>query len=136
MGRRPPEKILQVFDIVTASRDAGVELLRERFQAGRPTLGWEVDDAVRQVIVDGGYGDAFVHRTGHNLGEEVHGNGVNFDNIETHDTREVIPGIACTIEPGVYLPEFGVRSEIDIYMGSRGPEITTPPQRELLILDV
>ncbi len=135
-GLDPSPRIREVFDVVTRARDQGYELLRERFEAGRPVYGWEVDDATRKVIDQAGFGDYFVHRTGHNLGEETHGNGVNFDNLETHDDRRVIQGIGCTIEPGVYLPDFGVRSEINIYMGSDGPEITTPPQRELLLFQV
>ena len=93
-----------------------------------------MDDAVRKVIQDRGYGEYFIHRTGHNLGREVHGNGVNFDNLETHDNREVLPGVCCTIEPGIYLPEFGIRSEIDVFIREDGVEVTTPPQEELLIL--
>lgn len=136
-GAQAPEEVRKVFDVVTRSRDRGFELLDEHHKAGRATQGWEVDDAVRKVIDEGGYGDYFVHRTGHNLGRESpHGNGVNFDNLETRDTREVIRGIGCTIEPGVYLADFGVRSEINIYMGQDGPEITTPPQKELLVFDV
>ena len=77
-----------------------------------------------------------MHRTGHSLGYEVHGIGVNFDNLETHDVRRVIPGIACTIEPGVYLSDFGVRSEINVYFGPDGPEVTTPPQQSIFCVDV
>lgn len=131
-GARPPQKIQQVFSVVAAARNAGVDLLRSNFEEGQITRGWEVDDAVRGVIQNAGYGEAFIHRTGHNLGQMVHGNGVNFDNLESHDTREVIPGVACTIEPGIYLKDFGVRSEINIYMGSDGPEVTTAVQAELL----
>ena len=136
MGKTVPSKVRQVFDTVVRSRDRGFELLQERFAAGRPVQGFEVDDAVREVIERAGYGSYFVHRTGHNLGEETHGNGVHFDNLETHDSRRVIQGIGCTIEPGIYLPEFGVRSEINVYLADSGPEITTPPQKELLVLTV
>jgi Xaa-Pro aminopeptidase len=95
-----------------------------------------VDDQVRAVIGEAGYGEFFVHRTGHNIAREVHGNGVNFDNLETHDTRQVIQGLICTIEPGIYLPEFGVRSEINILVQEAGIEITTPSQKELLVYDL
>lgn len=135
-GAAVPDEMQKVFDIVAQGRDRGFELLEERFAAGRPVEGWEVDDAVREVIRAAGYEDRFVHRTGHNLGEETHGNGVNFDNLETHDTRRVINGIGCTIEPGIYLENFGVRSEINVYMSDQGPRITTPPQREILRLGV
>ena len=136
LGKTVPARVQQVFDTVVRSRERGFELLQERFGAGQPVQGFEVDDAVREVIEKAGYGEYFVHRTGHNLGEETHGNGVHFDNLETHDTRLVIEGIGCTIEPGIYLPEFGVRSEINVYMAPGGPEITTPPQSKLLVHDV
>ena len=87
-----------------------------------------VPESIRQA----GYAEFFVHRTGHNLGQEVHGKGVHFDNLETHDTRFVIPGIACTIEPGIYLDgKFGVRSEINVLFSQQGPEVMTPPQEEV-----
>jgi Xaa-Pro aminopeptidase len=131
LGAEAPRRIQQVFDTVTRARDRGVELLQERMSRGNSIQGWEVDDVVRKVILAEGFGDFILHRTGHNLGLEIHGNGVNFDNFETHDTRQIVPGIACTIEPGVYVGDFGVRSEINVYMSEEGPEITTPPQREI-----
>jgi len=128
-----PQKMLDVFSIVTAARDRGVELVSERFAAGRPVSGWEVDDAVREVIVKAGYGDFFTHRTGHSLGIEIHSNGVNIDNFETKDERLLEPGLGFTIEPGIYLEgEFGIRSEIDCYVSEEGLEVTTLPlQTEL-----
>lgn len=135
LGNRLPKRIGEVFSIVRKARDRGVDFLNKRFQSKTLPRGWEVDDAVREVIHQAGYGEQFFHRTGHNLGQDVHGNGVHFDNLETHDTRQVIPGIACTIEPGIYLSgEFGVRSEINIYLSDKGPEVTTPPQEEVLLL--
>lgn len=131
-GGAPPDRVQEIFRVVAAARDRGVVFLRERFAAGAPVRGWEVDDVVRQVIRDAGYAADFIHRTGHNLGEEVHGNGVHFDNLETHDDRRVIPGIACTIEPGIYLPDFGIRSEIDVYFHADAVEVTTALQEELL----
>jgi Xaa-Pro dipeptidase len=131
----PPAEVRKVFEAVKRARDAGVQILAERRGSGERIEGWEVDAAVRRVIIEAGYGDAFVHRTGHNLGEAVHGNGVNFDNLETRDTREVISGIGCTIEPGVYLPPFGVRSELDVFIQEVGVEVTTPPQNELIVLN-
>ena len=134
-GSDPPEKIREIFDIVTGGRDRGVAFLKERFLSGKPVYGWEVDRTVREYISNRGYGDDFFcHRTGHSLGLEPHGNGVHFDDLETHDTRQVLLGVACTIEPGIYLDEFGVRSEIDILFTEAGPEITTPPQYELVII--
>ncbi len=134
VGRPPvPPRMLEVFAVVVAARDRGVELIGERLAAGDQVSGWEVDDAVREVIVGAGYGEYFTHRTGHSLGTEVHGNGANIDNLETRDERVLEPGLGFTIEPGVYLPgEFGIRSEIDCYIGEGGLEVTTLPlQREL-----
>ena len=131
-GANPSSRLLRVFETVRDARDRGVEFLTERIRAGQSVMGCEVDDEVRKVIDQVGYGQYFVHRTGHNLGQEVHGNGVHFDNLETHDTREVIPGIAATIEPGIYLPEFGIRSEINLYFPEGDVEVTTPLQMELL----
>ena len=134
MGPGPvPQKMQDVFNAVTGGRDAGVELIKRRFEAGDPVSGWEVDDAVREVIVKAGYGDFFTHRTGHSLGLRIHHSGVNIDNFETKDTRLLEPGLGFTIEPGVYLEgEFGIRSEIDCYIGENGLEITTLPlQTEL-----
>lgn len=130
----PAPEVRKVFEAVRSARDAGVQILRERRGSAARIEGWEVDDAVRRVIVEAGYGDAFVHRTGHNLGEAVHGNGVHFDNLETRDTREVVSGIGCTIEPGVYLESFGVRSELNVFIQEDGVEVTTPPQKELIVL--
>ncbi len=136
-GPSPSEQLREVFEVVRRSRERGVDFLRQRFQTATPPQGWEVDDAVREVVRQAGYQEFFLHRTGHNLGSELHGNGLHFDNLETHDTRLAIPGICCTIEPGIYLPgEFGVRSEINVYLGKQGPEVTTPAQQELLLLPI
>ena len=133
LGPEVPDQINQIFQVVRQARDRGVEFLRECFKANRTPQGWEVDDAVRETVRQAGYADFFVHRTGHNLGRELHGNGVNFDNLETHDTRLVIPGVACTIEPGIYLEgRFGIRSEINVFLSEDGPEVTTPAQEEIL----
>ncbi|RPJ60097.1 MAG: M24 family metallopeptidase [Acidobacteria bacterium] len=132
-GKSVPSRVTEVFDVVRRARDRGVEFLKQATGGGRYPQGWEVDDAVREVIRVAGYADKFVHRTGHSLGREVHGNGVNFDNLETHDTRSFLPGVACTIEPGIYLDDFGVRSEINVIYGKNGPEVTTSPQDSLLV---
>ena len=134
-GGTPDERMRRVFEVVRRGRDAGVEFLQRRGGTDRLPQGWEVDDVVRGTITNLGYGEGFVHRTGHSLGEEIHGNGVNFDNLETHDTRRLIPGVLCTIEPGVYLDDFGIRSEINVYMGEDGPEVTTPLQERIVCPD-
>ena len=123
-----------VFDAVIGGRDAAVDAIEKAFAQGRVLQGWEVDAVARKVISDAGYGDYFSHRLRHSLGREVHGNAVNLDGWETHDTRQVIPGVAVTIEPGVYLPEFGVRSEIDVYISGDGPQVTTEIQRSVVLI--
>jgi len=135
-GNPVPSRIVEVFNVVRDARDRGAAFLKETAGTGRYPQGWEVDDAVREVIRAAGYADQFVHRTGHSLGREVHGNGVNFDNLETHDTRSFLPGVAATIEPGIYLQDFGVRSEINVFFGKDGPEVTTAPQNSLLRFEV
>jgi Xaa-Pro dipeptidase len=120
VGTSVPEKYIKVFNIVAASRDAGIECVKSAFAAGRQPQGWEVDDAVRGVIEASGYGKDFCHRTGHSLAQEVHGNGTHMDNLETHETRRILPRTLFTIEPGIYLPEFGIRSEIDVYIHADG----------------
>jgi Xaa-Pro aminopeptidase len=134
-GDAIPEKINKVFKVVSTARDTGVEFIRDKLAQGTIPLGYEVDDAVRTVIQEAGLGEFILHRTGHNLARTIHGNGVNFDNFETHDTRRVIPGITCTVEPGVYRSDFGLRSEINIYITSTGVEITTPPQEAVLLFE-
>lgn len=116
VGETVPEKYESIFQIVAAARDAAIKVVRDRFAAGAPLQGYEVDDACRNVIEREGYGQYFVHRTGHSIGQEVHGNGANMDNLETHETRRVLPGCCFSVEPGIYLPEFGVRSEVDVFI--------------------
>jgi len=134
IGDRVPNDCQRVFDVVTDGRDAAAEFLASRLASGENAQGWEVDDVARRYIGDAGYGDYFVHRLGHSLGKQVHAGGVNLDSLETHDTRSFLPGLGFTIEPGVYLPAFGVRSEIDLYVGPTGLEITTPVQREVVLI--
>jgi len=122
-----PAENQKVFDVVTGGRDAAAKFALEALNSGREIRGWEVDDVSRGFIAGKGYGDYFVHRTGHNLSYEVHGNGANIDHFETKDDRRLIPRTAFTIEPGVYLPKFGVRSEIDIYIGQGEAMITGQP---------
>jgi Xaa-Pro aminopeptidase len=134
LGNTVPAKQQEVFRVVTGARDAAVEFATQALASGRQAQGWEVDRAARQFIARHGYGDHFTHRTGHSLGRTVHAGGVNMDDLETHDTRSLIPGLGFTIEPGVYLPEFGVRSEIDLYVGERGLEVTTPIQHDVVLV--
>ncbi|MBO0699169.1 MAG: M24 family metallopeptidase [Zavarzinella sp.] len=133
VGREVPEKYTKVFNIVAAARDAGIDCVKKAFAAGRPLTGAEVDDATRAVIDKAGYGDQFTHRTGHNIGQEVHGNGAHIDGLETRDDRRIIPRTCFSIEPGIYLPEFGVRSEVNVYIDKAGQVHVTggEPQREV-----
>ncbi len=124
VGDQVPERHAAIFNIVKQARDAAIDLVQTAVRQGRPLAGWQVDDAARGVIAKAGYGDYFVHRTGHSIGEDIHGNGANMDNFETHDTRPVIPRTCFSIEPGIYLPEFGVRSEVDVYVDEHEARVT------------
>jgi Xaa-Pro dipeptidase len=128
----PPDEIVSAFTAIVAGRDAAVELVQRNVAAGQPVYGWQVDRATRDVITEAGYGDRFIHRTGHSLGEEVHGNGVHMDDYETHDDRRLVPGTGFTIEPGVYTDRFGVRTEINMVVGLSSAEVTGPRQQELV----
>jgi len=133
LGARVPEKYQQVFDLVRRARDHGISFLSERVEKGQPVQGWEVDQSVRDLITAGGYGDSFVHRTGHSITTVEHGDGANLDNLETHDERLILPETCCSIEPGIYLPEFGVRSEVDVLVHASGVEVTGVPIQEEII---
>jgi Xaa-Pro aminopeptidase len=133
-GREAPPKIREVWEVVRGGRDAAIAFVQDAVAAGRVLHGYEVDDVARGHIQQRGYGDYFVHRTGHSIGYLVHGNGVNIDNLETRDQRRIIPGVCFSIEPGVYLPEFGVRSEVDMFVGEKQAVVTGEIQRELLLL--
>ena len=134
VGDRAPPAHQRVFDAVIGARDAAVAAIASAFEAGIELQGWEVDAVARDYIAQTGYGDYFSHRLGHSIGREVHGNAVNLDGWETHDTRRLVPGIAVSVEPGIYLPEFGVRSEIDVYVAEDGPRITTDVQRSVVLI--
>lgn len=120
VGNQVPEKYESIFQIVAAARDASIQVARDAFRDGRPIQGGEVDDAARKVIVDAGYGQYFVHRTGHNIGQETHGNGTHIDNLETREERLLLPETCFSIEPGIYMEEFGVRSEVNVYIDAQG----------------
>jgi Xaa-Pro aminopeptidase len=128
----PPARIREVFEIVRDARDRAIETVRAAVSAGREIRGFEVDDAARSYIRSRGYADRFVHRTGHSIGTEVHGTGANMDNLETHDERRVLPGSLFSIEPGIYLEDFGVRSEVNVFVGPHSAGTTGEVQRELV----
>jgi Xaa-Pro dipeptidase len=132
-GTAPPKSHQDLFDLVRAARDAAIRFVQEGIRAGRPVYGYEVDDVARGVITHANYGEYFIHRTGHSIGIEGHGNGVNLDNLETQDRRRLIPGVGFSIEPGIYLPEFGVRLEVDMYVGEREAEVTTLPLQDEIV---
>ncbi len=134
MGAKVPEEYAKVFGLVRDARDKAVELIRSSIAKGKPLQGWQVDQAARSVIEGAGYGKYFFHRTGHSIGESVHGNGVNMDGLETRDTRHLIPRTCTSIEPGIYLKEFGIRSEVNVYIDEREARVTGAVQRELLPL--
>jgi Xaa-Pro aminopeptidase len=135
IGSEPPAKYVEMFDIVLDARNTALNFVRQKFASGETCHGWEVDDACRNVVKDAGYGDYFVHRTGHSIGEEVHGNGANIDNLETKDERKLMPGICFSIEPGIYLEgEMAVRTEINVLITLDGQVIVEGEQQEKLIL--
>ncbi len=137
-GEQVPPRIQQLWEAVRDARQAAEDLVIHRFSDDLPVRGAEVDDAARAIISGRGYGDFFIHRTGHSIDRELHGTGPNIDNLETRDTRLLVPGIGFSIEPGIYIPgEAGLRSETNMYIGEGGPVVTTPnPQQELIRISV
>lgn len=135
IGTEVPEKIEKIFRIAADARDAGYEFVKTRFEKGETICGWEVDDAVRKVIEAAGYGEYFIHRTGHNIAEEVHGNGTHIDNLETKDERAIIPGSCFSLEPGIYMPDekIGFRTEIDVYITEEGEARVEGPIQDKVI---
>ena len=134
VGKAVPERHQKIFEIVRGARDVGVKTVQEAIARGRRLCGWEVDQATRQHITAAGYGPQFVHRTGHSIGTSVHANGANMDNLETKDEREIIPGSCFSIEPGIYLPEFGVRSEVNVLVRPGRAEVTGKIQQEIVLI--
>ena len=128
-----PEPQRNVFEIVLRARNTGIAFIREHLAAGKMVQGREADDATRTVIAQAGYADYFVHRTGHNIGTEEHGSGANVDNYETQDERQLLPYTCCSIEPGIYLPEFGVRSEVDLLILEGDAEVTGGEVQERIV---
>jgi Xaa-Pro dipeptidase len=134
-GSRPPQQVLEVWRTVRQARDAAIEAVRRAAADRRPIAGYEADRAARMVVERAGYGDAFVHRTGHSIDRDLHGSGPHIDDYETHDDRQLIPGIGFSVEPGIYLPgAFGIRSEVNVYWADSGPEVTPrEPQVDLIV---
>jgi len=134
LGAKVPDKYAKVFAVVREARDRAVELIRKSIAAGKPLQGWQVDKAARNVVEKAGYGKYFFHRTGHSIGEKVHGNGVNMDGLETHDSRHLIPRTCNSVEPGIYLSDFGIRTEVDVYIDESEAHVTGAVQNEILAL--
>jgi Xaa-Pro aminopeptidase len=134
LGAKVPEKYARIFAILVEARDKAVALIQSSTASGKPLRGWQVDKAARSVIEKAGYGKYFIHRTGHSIGQTVHGNGVNMDGLETHDSRHLIPHTCNSVEPGIYLPEFGMRSEVNVYIDEREARVTGAVQKEILAL--
>jgi len=132
VNRDPSDYERTIFAIVRDARDAAVSAVRTAFEGGVPISGFEADDAARSVIRSAGYGQYFTHRTGHNIGAELHGNGAHLDNLETHDERRILPFTCFSVEPGIYLPEFGIRSEINMLTTRDSAKVTGAIQQELV----
>ncbi len=134
VGTAVPGRYEEIFQIVARARDAGIERVRSAFARGETLHGWQVDAATRAVIDQAGYGEYFCHRTGHSIGQETHGNGANMDDLETHEERQVLPRTCFSIEPGIYLPEFGVRSEVNVFVDAERQVHVTggAPQTQVL----
>jgi len=134
VGAKVPEKYAKVFGVLRDARNKAVDLILTSVAAGRPLQGWQVDKAARAIIDKAGYGKYFFHRLGHNIGETIHGNGANMDNLETHDIRHLIPKTCTSIEPGIYMPEFGMRTEVNVYIGDGEARVTGAIQDEIVPL--
>jgi Xaa-Pro aminopeptidase len=134
VGAPPSGQMHEVFAIVRDARDAGVKAVTDAINSGRRIAGWEVDRATRGHIQKAGYGDYFIHRTGHSIGTDVHANGANMDDLEIHDERQILPNSCFSIEPGIYLPEFGMRSEVNVLVRAKSAEVTGKIQREIVTI--
>ncbi|HEY2807081.1 MAG TPA: M24 family metallopeptidase [Gemmatimonadales bacterium] len=135
-GASVPDEVGKVWTVVRDARDQAINVLRDKWREGWTVSGADLDDATRGVIKAAGYGDYFVHRTGHSIDKDLHGSGPHLDNYETHDDRRLLPGVGFSVEPGIYLSgKFGVRSEVNVYLRDDGPEVTpAEPQKELVVL--
>jgi len=134
VGKAPSDRMREIFTVVRDARDSGVKTVQEAISAGRAIAGWEVDRATRGHIKAAGFEKYFIHRTGHAIGTDVHANGANMDDLEVHDERRILPNSCFSIEPGIYLPEFGVRSEVNVLVRPKAAEVTGRIQREIVII--
>jgi Xaa-Pro aminopeptidase len=134
LGPKVPERYARIFSVVRDARDAAVQFIQQNVAAGRSIAGFEVDRVARGVIRKAGYASQFIHRTGHSIGRDVHGSGANMDDLEIHDVRRVLPHTCFSIEPGIYFPEFGVRSEVNVFVDEREARVTGAIQHEILPL--
>jgi Xaa-Pro dipeptidase len=134
VGKAPSDRMREIFNVVTQARDMGVKTVLGGVGGGKTIAGWEVDRAVRNFIKDAGFEQYFIHRTGHSIASEVHANGANMDDLEIHDERRILPNSLFSIEPGIYLPEFGVRSEVNMLIRPQGAEVTGTIQREIVTI--
>ena len=133
-GVQPPAQVERVFTVVRDARDRAIARVKDAVREKRELRGFEVDDAARSYIREQGFGEYFFHRTGHSIGTEVHGSGANMDNLETHDERRVIPWTCFSVEPGIYLPEFGIRLEVDVFVGDGEARVTGEVQDKLVLI--
>jgi Xaa-Pro aminopeptidase len=134
LGKAASEQQRKIFEVVRGARDAGVAKVKSAIDAGKHIAGWEVDRAARDHINHAGFGNYFIHRTGHSIGTEVHSNGANMDDLEVHDERQILPNSCFSIEPGIYMPEFGVRSEVNMMIRTKAAEVTGKIQNEIVII--
>jgi Xaa-Pro dipeptidase len=134
LGERVPDSYAKIFRIVRQARDRAIDFVKESVAKSKKIHGWEVDRIARETIRKAGYGKYFVHRTGHSIGQDVHGNGANMDGLETKDDRKIVPHTCFSIEPGIYLPEFGIRSEVNVYVDEHEARVTGAIQEEILPL--
>ncbi|HEX6504528.1 MAG TPA: M24 family metallopeptidase [Terriglobales bacterium] len=134
VGKAASERQRQIFEVVRGARDAGVAKVKSAISNGKRIAGWEVDRAARDYINQAGFGQYFIHRTGHSIGTEVHSNGANMDDLEVHDERQILPNSCFSVEPGIYLPEFGVRSEVNVLVRPKAAEVTGKIQNEIVII--
>jgi len=132
VAEQVPRRYTDIFEVVREARDAAIDCVRQSQQTGSPLYGYEVDNTARAVITRHNYGQYFIHRTGHSIGEDVHGNGANMDNFETRDSRRIVPGTCFSIEPGIYLADFGVRSEVNVYVEEHDARVTGEIQQEIV----
>ncbi|HET7205859.1 MAG TPA: Xaa-Pro peptidase family protein [Terriglobales bacterium] len=134
VGKSPSEQQRKVFDVVRGARDAAINKVKTAVGEGRRIAGWEVDRAARDHINKAGFGEQFIHRTGHSIGTEIHANGANMDDLEIHDERQILPNSCFSVEPGIYLPEFGIRSEINMMVRPGSAEVTGKTQDQIVII--